>query len=198
MLFYSLLAALEPEEQTCAEQIFIKYRNLIYEIAYKILKNHHDAEDTLDEVMINVIKNITRFYNADRNDVEAQLVIYSRNAAINRYNKNKRRSENEMPLTFVNDEGEFEDIDIGYTQTCVEDIIISKESVEIVQKYIRMLPAEYIEVIKLVYGWGYSNAEAAGILNITPNAVGMRLFKARKKLLNMAGGELNECLGSKN
>ena len=31
-----------------------------------------------------------------------------------------------------------------------------------------------------------------GVLNITPNAVGLRLFRAKKRLLKMAGGELDE------
>ena len=61
MLFYVFLAALDADDRKCAEEIFDKYHKLIYELAYRILNKHQDAEDTLNEVMINIIKNIERF-----------------------------------------------------------------------------------------------------------------------------------------
>lgn len=192
MLFYSYLATLDGEERSRAEEIFENYYKLVYEISYKILNNHQDAEDTVDEVMINVIKNIDRFLYADRNAVEAQLVIYSRNAAINLYKKNKYRREHTLPFTFLNEEEEFEDIDIEDPGDSMEDIILSKETVEVVTKHLMNLPIEYRDAIELVYGMGYTNVEAARILHITPNAIGLRLYKAKKKLLKMAGGELHE------
>ncbi len=71
MLFYIYLSALDDDERSCAEDIFENYYKLIYEVAYKILNNRPDAEDTVDEVMINVMKNIDRFTHADRNDIES-------------------------------------------------------------------------------------------------------------------------------
>ena len=41
--------------------------------------------DIINEVMINVIKNIDRFTDVDQNDIKAQIVAYSRNASINLY-----------------------------------------------------------------------------------------------------------------
>lgn len=192
MLFYSYLAVLDAEDRNCAEQIFEKYHKFIYEIAYNILNNHQDAEDTLDEVMINIMKNIEKFSHVSRNDIEAQIVIYSRNAAINLYNRNKRRNKVEVSFTYTNEEDELEDIEIEDDRESVEELSISNETVEIVRKHLKKLPIEQRDVIKLVYALGYSNVEAARVLHITPNAVGLRLFKAKKKLLELVGGELNE------
>lgn len=192
MLFYSFLAVLDAEDRSCAEQIFEKYHKYIYEIAYNILHNHQDAEDTLDEVMINIMKNIERFNHASRNDIEAQIVIYSRNAAINLYNKNKRRKTVEVPFTYVNDEDELEEIEIEDIDVSMDEVIITNETVEIVRHYLSQLSIEQKDVIKLIYALGYSNVEAAKVLHITPNAVGLRLFKAKKRLLELAGGDLNE------
>lgn len=192
MLFYIFLASLDSEERNCVEEIFEQYYKLIYEVAYKILNKVQDAEDTVDEVMINVMKNIDRFAHAGRNDIEAQLVIYSRNAAINLYNKNKRRNKVVQPFTYLNDENNLEEIDIEDESDSVDDIILSKETAEIVSKYLQKLPEEYQDIIELVYGMGYTNVEAARVLNITPNAVGLRLFRAKKKLLEMVGGDLHD------
>ena len=192
MLFYSFLAVLDVEDRNFAEQLFEKYHKYIYEIVYNILNNHQDSEDTVDDVMINIIKNIDRFNNASGNDIVAQIVIYSRHAAINLYNKNKHRNKIEGYYTYENDEDEFEEIEYEDTSETVEERIITQETVEIVRKYLTQLTPEHRDIIKLVFVLGYTNVQAARVLHITPNAVGLRLFKAKKKLLELAGGELNE------
>ena len=191
MLFYSLLYELDEEGQECVHRIFEQYKNLIYKIAYQILRKPQDAEDTLDEVMINVIRNIDHFQNAEPDAVIAQLVVYSRNAAINQYRKNRRRNKRITALTYENEE-DTTDIEYPDPDQNVEEIILSKETAEIVRKHIIKLPIQMQEAIELVYGFGYSNVEAARVLHITPNAVTLRLFKARKRLMKKIGGELNE------
>lgn len=194
MLFVSLLTTLDAEGQDCVNEIFETHKNLIYKIAFQIIQNVHDAEDTLDDVMVKVINNIHRFQNADSGAVVAQLIIYSRNAAINVYRKNKRRNKVEVPLTYSNDEEEAEDIEYPDTGRSVEEIALSNDANEIIRKYIKKLPLHYQDAIELVYFFGYPNVDAARILHITPNAVALRLFKSKKMLLDMAGGELNELI----
>lgn len=192
MFFCAYMMSLEVEGRNCVEAIFEQYRNLIYTIAFDILNNHHDAEDIVNDVMISVAKNVERFIDASGNDIIAQIVIFSRNASINLYKKNNRRSKIEIPFTYVNDEEELEEIDMEDLSESVDEIILTKEKVATVRKYLKLLPVELQDTIKLVYSLGYSNVEAARILHITPNAVGLRLFKAKKKLLKLSGGELNE------
>ena len=192
MFFCAYMMSLEVEERNCVEIIFEQYRNLIYTIAFDILHNHHDAEDIVNDVMLSVAKNVEKFIDAGGNEITAQIVIYSRNASFNLYKKNNRRSKIEMPFTFVNDDEELEEIDMEDLGESVDEIILTKEKVATVRKYLKLLPVELQDTIKLVYSLGYSNVEAARILHITPNAVGLRLFKAKKKLLKLSGGELNE------
>jgi RNA polymerase sigma factor (sigma-70 family) len=142
--------------------------------------------------MISIIENIEKFRSASRNGIASQIVIYSRNAAINCYNKNKRRSKRFTSITHLNEEGEKEDYNLPDLAADLDELIISRETVEIVQKYLQMLSTEQQDAIKLVYALGYSNVEAAKILHISPNAVGMRLFNAKKRLIDLAGGELSE------
>lgn len=192
MLFTVMLAALEEDERSLAEQIYIKHKQQIYKIAYSILNNHHDAEDVLNDVMLNVINNIEKFVDSDGNKTAAQIVIYSRNAAINRYNKNKRKAETESSVTYMDEDGTRNNVDIPDDDANLEEIILRDETSAIVRRYLLQLPQEYQDAITLVYGYGYSNKAAAGILEITPNALTLRLFKAKKKLLELAGGELCE------
>ena len=192
MLFYVALMTLDEENQEFVGQLYEKYKKKIYEIAYAILKNRHDAEEIVDEVMINVIDNVEKFVQSDGNETLAQLVIYSRNAAINLYKVKKRRSANEIPFTYLNEEGDNEDIEIEDDAPGMDDVLLSKENSEIVARYVKQLTLEQQDAIMLVYTLGYSNVEAANVLGISSNAVGMRLFKAKKKLLELGGDELHE------
>ena len=192
MLFYAALMTLDETHRDFVRQLYETHKKKIYEIAYSILKNRHDAEETVDEVMIRVINNVEKFMQSDGNEILAQLVIYSRNTAIKLYNAKKKRSKYELPFTYSNEDGENEDIDLVDDGAGVDEVVLSKLNSEIVAKYIKQLTIEHQDVIMLVYTLGYSNVEAAKVLRITPNAVGMRLFKAKKKLLELGGDTLHE------
>lgn len=192
MLFYLALLTLDEDKQDSVGQLYEKHKKKIYEIAYKILKNGHDAEEIVNEVMLNVISNVEKFVQSDGNETLAQLVIYSRNAAINLYKVKKRRSAHEIPLTYLNEDGENEDIEIEDDAAGMDEVLLSKENSEIVARYVKQLTLEQQDAIMLVYTLGYSNVEAANVLGISSNAVGMRLFKAKKKLLELGGDELHE------
>ena len=190
-MIFALLFMLDESEKSCVETIFEKYSRLIYKIAFDVLHNYHDSEEVLSEVMISVMKNIDKFLNVNENETVSQIVIYSRNSAINLYNKNKRRSKHEQTLS-KNSEGDTEEFDIVDNAFDLEGIVIRNADRETVEKSLKCLSAEYRDVINLVYNFGYSNVEVAKILHITPNAVGLRLLKAKKKLLKMMGGEVDE------
>lgn len=191
-MFYITLVTLDEENQDFVSELYEKHKKKMYELAYSILKNRHDAEEIVDEVMINVINDVEKFVQSDGNGILAQLVIYTRNAAINLYNAKKRRAAHEVSYTYINEEGEYEDIEIEDVSSGIDDVLISKENSEIVAKYLKELTQEQQDVIMLVFVLGYSNVEAAKVLGISPNAVGMRLYKAKKRLLEIGGDELRE------
>lgn len=190
MLFLSMIQSLGESERECAERIFLDYGEKIYAIALKITQNRHDAEDVLDSVMINVMKNINKFSGKPRNETDAQIVIYSRNEAINLYRKKKRRLENEVALSDF-DEDSDDTVADGSFET--ERIVINEETTETVRKYLTKLPPEYEEILRLVYKYGYSHAEIATLLHISENAVTMKVYRAKKKLKELSGDELYEC-----
>lgn len=194
MLFYIVLQTLDEKNQDFVEGIFEENKKRIFEIANAILKNRHDADEIVDEVMINVIKNVEKFVQSDGNEILAQLVIYTRNAAINCYNAKKRRSAHEVSLTYINEDGEYEDIEVPDNTSDIDDVLLSKENAEKIKKYLKQLTQEQQDAIALVFELGYSNVEAATVLGISPNAVGMRLFKAKKKLLEIGGDDLRELI----
>ena len=191
MLFYITMMIGDEKERSFIEDLFLTYKEKIYKICFSILNDHHDSEEALAQVMMNIVKNSEKFFGVSRNIIDAQIVIYSRNAATSIYRNNKRRRKNEISTVYTWDE-DTKELDIEDSDLDVERIVLDRERADMVRKYILMLPVEYRDVIDLVYGLGYSNKEAAEILSITPNAVAMRIFRAKKKLVKLGGDELYE------
>ncbi len=194
MLFLQLLSSLEPDELVFFNDIYERYHKHILVIANGIIKNHHDAEEVLDDVMMSIIQNIRKFMNSETDEIEAQIVIYARNASINRYNKNKRSREKTTHFSYADEENGAQVFDEADPEGDPAQLVISQETAEIVQRCLKRLPVEQQDVIQLVYMLGYSYAETAELLHITPNAVGMRIHHAKKKLLTLIGGEPGERL----
>lgn len=190
MLFFAILEQLGDAERLFAEKIFNDYGKRIYEIAYKIVKNRQDAEDVLDNVMISIMKNLDKFIDKDETSIQAQIVTYSKNTAINVYNKNKRKVLNEVPFSDFEEQGNELDIADGTTE--IEKIVVSNETVRIVREKIELLPEDYEDALSLYYIYGYSYSEISELLHISENNVAVKIFRAKKKLINLAGDELYE------
>lgn len=79
------------EERALAEELYLTYKNKMYGIAYAILHNKEDAEDTVMDSVYKIVNNISKFINANRNKTESLIVIIVRNTAINRYHYNQHR-----------------------------------------------------------------------------------------------------------
>ncbi len=192
MFFTPLLLTLDSDSRSDIEKIFDTYGKYIYRTALAILRDHHDAEEVLGEVLVNVIENSEKFVGNDGNKIAAQIVIYTRYAAINRYRRNKRKTQAEFHYTYTDENGEAVALDIEDVTADVGEIVAERERAELVRRYLMQLPAECRDVITLVYAFGYSNKEAAKILHITPNAVALRLRRAKNKLKEMMGGDPRE------
>ncbi|MBQ4599393.1 MAG: RNA polymerase sigma factor [Clostridia bacterium] len=181
MLFWLMLGTLETDEREFVLSLYVQYKKYMFGKAMSILHSKADAEDAVQTVMVNIIKNIEKFFGKSENEIERQIVIYLRNAAINLYNHNKRKR--------MHEDGEMSET-TAEEQADLEKLVIDNETIKLVRQAIALLPEEMRDTVKLVYVYGYSNIEAAQILGITANAVGMRLYKARKKILEIAGEEL--------
>ena len=191
MLFYLYLLSLGEDDQKLVLTIYETYRQKIYAIALDIVGDREDAQDVSQTVMLNVMKNLDKFRTADKTDTENQLYVYTRNAAINRYNKNKKRREREDVYTEADDVGADDGFSLDELQS-IENIVITKETVAIVRDALQKLPETLRDAINLVYLEGYSLSEAAKILKTTPGTVSKRLTRAKKKLLEGYGKELYE------
>lgn len=163
------LSALETAEDKAEfENLYMKYRQKMYAVAYKILHNVEDAEDAVHNAFIAIADNFEKVRLIPCHKTEAYTVITVRNISINIYNKNKKSAER------------FSELDDN--QVSVEMDFFENIDMEELIKTISGLPVMYKDVLFLHYRDEYTHKEIAGILNISVETVRKRTERAKKLL----------------
>lgn len=142
-----------------AERALAAYGNSMLRLAYLYLHNISDAEDVLQDVLIQFIKAEPQFETASHE--KAWLMRVTCNISKNRISYNRIRKTDELSEELA--ENETEDL------TFVWDAV-------------KHLSPKYREVIHLFYHEGYSTAQIADILSKNESTVRSLLQRGRIKL----------------
>lgn len=173
------LAELDTQEDKVKfEGIYKEYRQSLFLSAYSILHNPEDAEDVVEDTFLTVADNFTEISQKSRQKMKAYIVIINRNNAINKYNENKRRSQN---------------IDYNDLEEQVTPEQLDMFEFEELHSVIKKLPDKYKDIIYLYDLMDVPVDIIADSLHITKDTVYKRVSRARgliKRLLE--AGEKDE------
>lgn len=147
------------------DQIYERYKNMLYRIAYTYLKNHEDVEDVLQEVFIK------RLYHAPFFETEEYEKRWMIRITAN-LSKDRLRSFWNRNRT------SFED----FPETSEELQWKWNEKDQMVYSEVMSLPDRQRIVIYLHYFEGYTCREIAKILKCRESTVKMRLKRGRDLL----------------
>ena len=183
MLFPMLLMTLESDsDRNKIIEIYKKYYGLMLYIAKKVLTDRALAEDAVSESIEKIINNLHKIGDISCYRTRSLIVIIVRNTALNILKKEKRT---EGP-----DIGEME---IAGKTPYVDDEVLNLEGYKTIVGIINSLPDTYRDVAILLLLHGYEYQEAAKILDISYEAVKMRISRAKKmirtKLTGKQGGD---------
>ena len=142
-----------------AEIILTHYGNSILRLAYSYLHNMHDAEEILQETLIQYLKTSPILENEAHE--KAWLFRVASNLSKNRISYNKIRSTDELNESLIAEE---------------------REDLSFVWEAVKELPVKYKEVIHLFYYEELSTAEIANILQKKESTVRSHLMRGREKL----------------
>lgn len=149
-----------PEEiNRQAERLLNDYGNNILRLAYSYLHNKADAEEVLQDVLIQFLRNTPDFECQEHE--KAWLLRVAANLSKNRLKYNAIRKTDELAEELAAEERD--DLSFVWEAVCA-------------------LPEKYREVIHLFYHEGFSNSEIAEILNMKETTVRSYLARGRKKL----------------
>ncbi|MBR1702484.1 MAG: RNA polymerase sigma factor [Lachnospiraceae bacterium] len=146
-----------------------EFSNLVYRIAYQNLMNVADSEDVVQEVFIKLLRHGESF--VDKEHLKAWLL---------RVTINQCRDFRKM--AFRKKESSYESLEQfdQSSQEAEENFVLSE---------LQKLPEIDRNIVYLHYYEGYSLCEIAGVLGKSPNAVNVRLVRARKKLKTILSEE---------
>ena len=138
-----------------------QYGNMILRISYSYMKNLHDAEDVLQDVLMQLIKKNPQFN--DEEHKKSWLILVARNLCINKLKSSwfKHREEDMVELHYYDE----------YSSN-------NSHVLEAVMK----LPLKYREVIHLFYYEDYTTARIAEVIGKKESTVRSLLHRARNIL----------------
>lgn len=159
-----------PNVSMCIDEIVVhalkEYGNTILRLSYSYLHSISDAEDVLQDTLLNLIKSKPVFLSPEHE--KAWLM----RAAIN-LSKNKLKSAWLKTMVIPED---------------LKTESITDEELEVLEA-VHNLPIKYREVIHLFYYEGYSTTEVSSLLQKKESTVRSLLFRARGILKKKLKGE---------
>lgn len=142
-----------------AERLFDHYGNSILRLAYSYLHNLSDAEEILQDTLLQYLRKAPSFQNPAHE--KAWLLCVAGNLSKNRLEYNKIRSYDELKEDLIAEE---------------------KEDLSFVWEAVKELPVKYREAIHLYYYEGYTTAQIAGILKRKESTIRSDLRRGRERL----------------
>ena len=150
-------------------------------VARRLLGNEDDARDAVQEAFLSAFRAIDGFAGSAR--LSTWLHRITVNAALMRIRARKRRPDtpiDDLLPSFLED-GHQTIAPVGWKRTAL-DMLESQETRLLVRELIQELPESYRHVLMLRDIEGLDTQETADLLGVTPNAVKIRLHRARLAL----------------
>lgn len=172
MLMFATLVNSE-EDRSKLEQIYIKYKNLMYYIANDILKNTHEAEDVVQNSIIKVANYIEKIDEVNSNKTKSLIVTIVKSTSIDVYREKKDNYN--IDINEVSNRMESNEIPLG-------DVIIRLDQAKELSEKLSKLKNEYANILTLKYYHQFNDKEIAEVLNITNENARIRLYRAKVAL----------------
>ena len=159
--------------------LVLKYQDMLYRIAWRILHDEFAADDATQNAMIQAFKNIKSFRGGSFKSWLARVTV---NASYDELRRWKRQPA--MSLEQFNNEGDEIESPLWMRDpaTGPEDALESVEMSDAIQHCLRDLIPDYRTVVVLVDIEGLSYEEAAQAVRIPVGTVKSRLARARMQI----------------
>lgn len=144
------------------DEVFFEYGNMLYRIAFVMMKNAFDAEDVVQDTLIKYMECRKHFETEEYR--KAWLIRVTINLC-----KNRLRFYRNHPKISVEQLSRYYEM---------------REDMELMDNLL-LLPEKYREILLLHYIEGYQGREIAKMLTLSENTVRKRLERGRKKLGEM-------------
>ena len=159
------------------EILFSRYRPILYRLAQRILRNHEESEDAVQNCSLAAFRKLESFkYEGAFRSWLARILV---NEAITILRKRKRTYSSECSILQERTEAAYSLRDPGPNP---EQILSQKQSASALMGKLSQLSSGQRAVFLLCEIYEYTTEEAGTMLQVPPSAIRSRLFRARKQL----------------
>lgn len=151
------------------EDIVDQYGDFVYNLTYRILGNHADAEEAAQDAFLAAYRNFHRFRGESK--VSTWLYRIATNAALMKL----RKDRNKRRLTQTG----YDDMELASPGEGPEKLALNSELRSRLEEGLELLPPNLKTAVVLRDVQGLSNEEAAEVLKISVSSLKARLHRGR-------------------
>lgn len=186
-LSIALIAIIDRTNGEFFGDLYREYDKKLYSIALRYVRNHHDAEEIVQDTFLKIYKVIEKVHNLPREKIAPFIVICIKHTAFDLIEKKRKRVET-VDLIY-DDDGEENEYEAADDSLLPDEIVISKERAMNLGRCIDSLSEKQRHIILLRYYYGLSEKEIAGLMSMTESAVSSCVDRAKKSLREKIGGD---------
>ena len=184
---FDLIQAINSGQTEKFHDLVKRYEQKLYNFSLRMCRNPSDAEDMVQDTFLNVLKYLKNF----RYETKFKNWLYkvAASTCIKKRRKSKFAPDKELSLDefLPNDEAEKPE-HVPEWALLPLDKLLNEELSSVINKTIISIPKKYRVVIVLRDIEGFSTAETAQILDLSPANVKVRLHRARLYLRDKLKG----------
>ena len=187
----ALLSRLRAGEDAAFEELVRTYSPRLLGLARRIVGNDEDARDVIQDALLSAFRSIDRFQGEARLGTWLHRIVV--NTALMKLRRRRRKPEESIEplLPAFQSDGHFGETFSPWTKSEAADAVLSRaETKRLVRSLIDQLPESFRTVLLLRDIEGLDTQEAARVLDTTPNAVKIRLHRARQALRTLLAPHL--------
>jgi len=184
---FELIQAINSGQTDKFHDLVKRYEQKLYNFSLRMCRDHSDAEDMIQETFLNVFKYLKNF----RYETKFKNWLYkvAASTCIKKRRKSKFAPDKELSLDEFLPGNETEVPDhVPEWALMPLDKLLNHELSSTINQEILSLPKKYRLVIVLRDIEGFSTAETAQILSLSPSNVKVRLHRARLYLRDKLKG----------
>jgi RNA polymerase sigma-70 factor (ECF subfamily) len=176
-----LVSLLRQKNEEAFRQLFLDYKDLIYNTALNLVQNDHEASDILQDVFVEVFQSISTFKEKSALSTWIYRICVNKSLMVLR----KRRRFSRFSFFDSPSKGTNYNEPVNWVHPGV--IAENKENARLLYQAIAKLPDKYRVSFTLFHIEELSQIQIAEITKQSVSAVETQIFRAKKRLAEILG-----------
>lgn len=169
---------MKQTKQRQLERLYANYEQLVYRIAYSVIRTVEQAEDVTQDTFMQLYQKLDKLKGLDEIETKRYVLRIAKNKAIDCYRKNQKQ------LDVLSNYYHFQLTAEDNVALKVSELISEEQMVTL----LKILPESYQQVFMYRVYYGLTTREVAELTDLSEVNVRKQYERAKKKINSMIGG----------